>query len=125
MHSVGASSVHSSYSDGLIRDMPVIADLNITDVSEIQDFKKIKTQLTQHFKTQTLILKMKIHTTFIKSKLTKFIIKKKPLISFHQSKPNNQKPKPPISKISIPQNTKKKPKCLVTSAVRYSSTTER
>ena len=37
MHSVGASSVHSSYSDGIIRDMPVIADLNITSVSEIQD----------------------------------------------------------------------------------------
>ena len=37
MHSVGASSVHSSYSDGLIRDIPVIADLNITSVSEIQD----------------------------------------------------------------------------------------
>ena len=37
MHSVGASSVHSSNSDGLIRDMPAIADLNITSVSKIQD----------------------------------------------------------------------------------------
>ena len=33
----GASSVHSSNSDGLIRDMPAIADLNITSVSKIQD----------------------------------------------------------------------------------------
>ena len=37
MYSVGASSVHSSNSDGLIRDMLVISDLNITSVSEIQD----------------------------------------------------------------------------------------
>ena len=36
MYSVGASLVHSSNSDGLIRDMLVIADLNITSVSEIQ-----------------------------------------------------------------------------------------
>ena len=96
MHSVGASSVHSSYSDGLIRDMPVIADLNITDVSEIQDFKKIKTQLSQHFKTQTLILKMKIQTTFIKSKQTKFIIKRK---KKNKKKKQNHTFIPPIKTI--------------------------
>lgn len=49
MHSVGASSVHSSYSDGLIRDMPVIADLNITGVSEIQDFKKNQNPINPTF----------------------------------------------------------------------------
>ena len=32
--------MHSSNSDGIIRDMPVIADLNITNVSEIQDTPK-------------------------------------------------------------------------------------
>ena len=63
---------------------------------------------------------MKIQTTFIKSKQTKFIIKRKKkqkkknktILSFHQSKPypNNQKPKPPKSKIPIPQNTQKKKK---------------
>ncbi|KAK7837480.1 hypothetical protein CFP56_021187 [Quercus suber] len=36
MHSMGASSVHSSNSDSLIRDMLVIADLNITSVLAIQ-----------------------------------------------------------------------------------------
>ena len=50
MHSVGASSVHSSNSDGLIRDMPAIADLNITSVSKIQDKpeKPIKKKKKQH-----------------------------------------------------------------------------
>ena len=37
MHSVGASSMQPSNLDSLIRDKPVIADLNITSVSEIQD----------------------------------------------------------------------------------------
>ena len=47
MYLVGASLVHSSNSDGLIRDMLVIADLNITSVSEIQDTPMSPWKLSQ------------------------------------------------------------------------------
>ena len=46
MHSVGASSMQPSNLDSLIRDKPVIADLNITSVSEIQDTPKKQPNVT-------------------------------------------------------------------------------
>ena len=50
----------------------------------------------------TLILKMKIQTTFIKSKQTKFIIKKKKKTQFHSTNQNHNQ----ITKNPKPQNKK-------------------
>ena len=68
----------------------------------------------------TLILKMKIQTTFIKSKQTKFIIKKKKKTQFHSTNQNHNQitknPKPQNKKFSS-HKTPKKAKMFVTSTV--------